>query len=608
MPDLSGRILGEYELLEAIGRGGMAAVYRARHAPTGRIVAVKILSPQAAENESFLLRFRREARVVYRLQHPHIVPVEAFGEVGDYAFLVMPYLRVGSLADRLAQGPLTPQEGGRILSQVCSALDYAHQQGVVHRDVKPSNILLDEAGNALLADFGLAQIHDASISLTGSALLGTPAYVSPEQVRGELVDARSDQYSLGIVLYQLTTGKLPYEAETPMAVLLKQVNDPMPRPRLVNSNIPESVERVILKATAKEPADRFASMEAMNAAFQAALAHALNPRLNPAPTIILPPSVSMTSALPRKRRRFVPWMAAAAFLLLLACPLAATLVSGDTPPTPTPADGSAPRLTDAAATINALSTEIVAARAGPMSAGDVGTAAAATILAAATTASPETPTVTGTATGITATQATLSTANTGSPTVGTSTPRPSPTAASTASRTLTPTPSGSGTPPATSTATRTPTGPIPSLTLTLIPTLPLPSPTSTSTATPAPTVTADVLVCDTSSLAGFSVNGAAVSVGLHNDGDSYIRITGIVVDWPALNGGLLEIHLGGETIWSNGDLLPPTAVTSGWDSPNRIVQAGQAEPLTFVFQLPARPSGYSLSVQLNNECSLSAGN
>lgn len=604
MPDLSGRILGDYDLLEPIGRGGMAAVYRARHRSTGRVVAVKILSPQAAENESFLLRFRREARVVERLRHPNIVPVEGFGEVGDYAFLVMPYLRVGSLADRLAHGPLTPQEGGRILSQICNALDYAHRQGVVHRDVKPSNILLDEKGNALLADFGLAQIHDASISLTGSALLGTPAYVSPEQVRGETVDARSDQYSLGIVLYQLTTGKLPYEAETPMAVLLKQVNEPMPRPRLVNANIPEPVERVILKATAKDPAERFESMEALNEAFQAALAHALNPKLNPAPTLALPASVSMTSAPPSRRRKLQPWLVGALLLLLLACPGLAALVRGGASPTPTPSDGSAPRLTAAAATIDALSTEIVSARSLPMSAGEVGTAAAATIAALA---SP-TPTSTATSSPTWTPSASDTASTTAEPTEDTGTPETTglPTSTLTPSRTAT-TPATGVIPSATWTPTRTATGLPPTLTLTQPPSPTSAPPSATATSMPDSTATPAPLVCETSDLRNFRIDGQAAVVDLRNEGSTLIRITRILVEWPALNGGLVEIDLGANSIWSQGDLLPPTLVNSGWDSGSRIVPAGATKPLAFLFGLPAHPSGYGLSVELNNECSLAGG-
>src|SRR3990170_7930923 len=260
MPDLSGRQIGNYQLTARIGQGGMAVVYQGRHLVSGETVAVKVLSSQAADEASFARRFRREARVLMELKHPHIVPVTDFGEVDGIAYLVMPYLRVGSLAQRLAQKPLTAVEGGRVFGEIASGLSYAHEKGVVHRDVKPSNVLLTEEGRALLSDFGLAQIHDASVSLTGSMMLGTPAYVSPEMVRGEPGDARADQYALGVILFELTTGRLPFDAETPMAILVKQANEPLPRPREIRPNIPEAVERVILRATAKNPQDRFGSV------------------------------------------------------------------------------------------------------------------------------------------------------------------------------------------------------------------------------------------------------------------------------------------------------------------------------------------------------------
>lgn len=316
MPDLSGRRIGSYQLAARIGQGGMAVVYQARHVVSGETVAVKVLSSQAADEVSFARRFRREARLLMELNHPHIVPVTDFGEVDEVAYLVMPYLRVGSLAQRLAQQPLTAVEGGRVFGEIASALAYAHDKGVVHRDVKPSNVLLTEEGRALLSDFGLAQIHDASVSLTGSMMLGTPAYVSPEMVRGEPVDARADQYALGVILFEMTTGQLPFNAETPMAILVKQANEPLPRPREIRPNIPEAVERVILRATAKNPQDRFASVTEMNNAFQASLAHALDPQRFCAPTIALPQTAIATAPVQAEKRRRRRGLLLAAALLL----------------------------------------------------------------------------------------------------------------------------------------------------------------------------------------------------------------------------------------------------------------------------------------------------
>jgi serine/threonine-protein kinase len=301
----------------------MAVVYQGTHVLTGETVAVKVLSSQAADEANFARRFRREARVLMELRHPHIVPVTDFGEVDDLAFLVMPYLRVGNLAQRLQQGPLNAVDGGRIFGEIASALAFAHEKGIVHRDVKPSNILLTDQGQALLSDFGLAQIHDASVSLTGSMMLGTPAYVSPEMVRGEPVDARADQYALGIILFEMTTGHLPFNAETPMAILVKQANEPLPRPRDVSPNIPETVERVILRATAKNPRDRFGSVMEMNHYFQAALAHALDPQRFRAPTIALPETALAKPRFVEEKRRRRRWAALVpALLLLILCPTA----------------------------------------------------------------------------------------------------------------------------------------------------------------------------------------------------------------------------------------------------------------------------------------------
>ncbi|MDX1437386.1 MAG: protein kinase, partial [Anaerolineales bacterium] len=338
MSSLEGYIFGRYRLHEAIGQGGMASVYKALDSVNDRFVAVKVLSPAMAHHPQFSQRFRREARVVMQLKHRYILPVLDVGEKDGYAYIVMPYMEAGSLAERLVKGPLTPGEAGRLISQVSSALDYAHQNGIVHRDIKPPNIMLDQKGNAFLADFGLAHLHNTSVSLTGSAIIGTPAYISPEQSLGRKVTARSDQYSLGIVLYQLATGKVPYNGETPIAILLKHVNEQMPNPRSINPSVPETVENVIIKATAKEPEDRFESVAEMNEVFQAALAYAVDPENNPEPLIVMPlaaeeipepalepPPDKVDEPLTRRKR--VARMAAVAallLLLLLACPVAST--------------------------------------------------------------------------------------------------------------------------------------------------------------------------------------------------------------------------------------------------------------------------------------------
>ncbi len=367
MDDLSGRILGRYRLVELIGRGGMATVYKAEDTVKNRFVALKLLSPAMAHNPQFSERFAREAEVVMHLKHPHILPVLDLGEKDGYAYIVMPYIRTGTLADRLTRGPLRPYEAGRLVAQIASALDYAHQKGIIHRDIKPPNIMLDGKGNAYLADFGLAHLLDTSNSLTGSAVIGTPAYISPEQSLGRKVTARSDQYSLGIVLFQLATGQIPFNGDTPIAILVKHVNEPLPAPSSVNSNVPEVVERVILKATAKDPDDRFESLAEMNQNFQKALAHALDPENNSAPQIALPepkpedPEPLAVIEEPPRRRRWAmaAVLAALLLLLLLACPIASSGLQGF------PVFGSGltteetnpVQLTEIAGTLEALSTQ-----------------------------------------------------------------------------------------------------------------------------------------------------------------------------------------------------------------------------------------------------------
>ena len=212
----------------------------------------KILSPYIAHEERFQARFEREIKLLRRLSHPNIIPILDFGEADGLAFIVMPYIASGTLLDRLNRGPLDPRQGGKIVDQLASALMLAHENGVVHRDIKPSNVLIDEAGNALLSDFSFARSQDASQNLTGSALIGTPAYMSPEQCRGDPIDARSDQYSFGVMLFQITTGSLPFAGDTPMATALQHVNVPLPLPRKVNPNLPEEIELVLIKALAKD--------------------------------------------------------------------------------------------------------------------------------------------------------------------------------------------------------------------------------------------------------------------------------------------------------------------------------------------------------------------
>jgi serine/threonine protein kinase len=271
MKDLVGTDLGNYHILEEVGHGGMATVYRAKDLGDRREVAIKVLSPYVAQEPKFKARFEQEIKVLLDLQHPHIVAVLDYGEIGDYSFIVMPFLISGTLRERLLQGPLPLQAAGDVLHQISQALDYAHARGVVHRDIKPSNILITDDGQAMLTDFGFARVADNSLSLTGSALIGTPAYMSPEQCRGEDATPLSDQYALGVILYQMTTGSLPYDAETPMGVVIMHATEPIPPPREFCPDLPQSVEAVIMRALEKDPRKRYPTMIAFNEAFQIAL-------------------------------------------------------------------------------------------------------------------------------------------------------------------------------------------------------------------------------------------------------------------------------------------------------------------------------------------------
>ena len=273
MEDLTGQQFGPYRITAPLGEGGMAAVYKAYQPSVDRDVAIKVLPQHFAKDQQFVQRFEREAKVLAKLQHPNILPVHDYGQSNGYTYIVMPLIEGGDLSELMHSKKLPVAEIERIVSQVGDALDYAHAQGVVHRDIKPSNILMDQRGNCLLTDFGLAKIvAGASEKLTATGfVVGTPSYMAPEQGLGEQADSRSDIYALGVILYELMTGQVPFQAETPIAVVMKHIHDPLLPPREVQTNISEAAERVILKALAKEPQDRFATAGEMVTALQAAL-------------------------------------------------------------------------------------------------------------------------------------------------------------------------------------------------------------------------------------------------------------------------------------------------------------------------------------------------
>jgi hypothetical protein len=271
MEDLSGKQLGPYQIVAPLGEGGMAAVYRAYQPSMDRYVALKILPRYFASDPEFIGRFEREAKVIAKFQHPHILPVFDYGQEDGYTYIVMPFVEGGTLANLLEGHPVSLSQIQRAIAQVGDALDHAHSQGVVHRDVKPSNILVDPSGNCLLADFGVAKIVESTAQFTRTGgTFGTPAYMSPEQIEGQELDGRSDVYSLGIVLYEMATGRPPYRAKTPPAIFVKHLVDPPPSPRALNPALPEVVEQVILKALAKDREGRYATAGDMVQALQAA--------------------------------------------------------------------------------------------------------------------------------------------------------------------------------------------------------------------------------------------------------------------------------------------------------------------------------------------------
>src|SRR5215212_6364973 len=269
------QIVKGYELREQIGEGGYGVVYRAYQPLVGRDVAVKIILPQYANQPDFIRRFESEAQLIARLEHPYIVPLYDYWREPGGAYLVMRWLRGGSLREQVAHGALKLNLALRILEQVGAALQAAHRSEIVHRDLKPANILLDADRNAYLSDFGIAKnLASAALDTQAQegAIIGSPAYLSPEQIRGEPVTPRTDIFCLGILLYEILTGRLPFQAPTPVAQIYKQINDPVPSVRECRFDLPEAIDAVIQRATAKPAAERYADVPELVCAFRAAVA------------------------------------------------------------------------------------------------------------------------------------------------------------------------------------------------------------------------------------------------------------------------------------------------------------------------------------------------
>lgn len=269
-----GQQVGPYRVERQVGKGGMATVYLARHQSLDRDVALKMLHVAYKDDDSFIERFRREAQIVGKLDHPNIVPIYDFADVGLHPYLVMKYIEGDTLKQYLRRTKeVDLQDVMRIMTAVASALDFAHQRGILHRDVKPSNIMISNDGEPYLTDFGLARIASLGEStLSRDMMLGTPQYISPEQAQGNReLDARTDIYSMGIVLYELVVGRVPFTGDTPYAIIHNHIFTPLPPPREMNPTITPEVEMVLMQALAKDPNDRFSSAGGMITAFKNAI-------------------------------------------------------------------------------------------------------------------------------------------------------------------------------------------------------------------------------------------------------------------------------------------------------------------------------------------------
>jgi serine/threonine protein kinase len=265
-----GANIGPYRILEQLGQGGMATVFKAYHAALDRCVALKVLHQSFLEDKNFLARFEREAKLIARLEHVHIVPVYDFSNHEGQPYLVMKFIEGGTLKARLALGPLSARETLDIVVAVGAALSYAHRQGILHRDIKPSNIILDKDNHIYLADFGLARIASTgSSTLTGDMIVGTPQYISPEQAMGKSdLDEGTDIYSFGVMLYEMVVGRVPFDADTPFSVIKDHIFSPLPLPRTVNPRISFELERVLLKTLSKQRPDRYATVKDLVDAFR----------------------------------------------------------------------------------------------------------------------------------------------------------------------------------------------------------------------------------------------------------------------------------------------------------------------------------------------------
>ena len=251
--------IGRYEIKSELGRGGMATVYRAYDPSFDREVAIKVLPREMMHDPQFRSRFEREIKMVAGLEHPSIVPVYDVGDEDGQPYFVMRYMTGGSLSGWIEKERFSVQDAARIVEKVAQGLTYAHKKGIIHRDLKPDNILFDNNGDPFISDFGIAKLSESSGSLTGGGIIGTPAYMSPEQAQGSELDSRSDVYGLGVIVYHMLSGHQPYNADTPMGVVVKHITEPVPEILKTLPSLPPDVDNLIKSALAKDKTKRYAS-------------------------------------------------------------------------------------------------------------------------------------------------------------------------------------------------------------------------------------------------------------------------------------------------------------------------------------------------------------
>jgi predicted Ser/Thr protein kinase len=589
MAGVVGKVIGGYRILGEIGQGGMATVYKAWDRRSRRVVAVKFLSPFLSRDPKFRARFQREARLLQALHHPKIVPVLDHGEEGGMIFLVMPYITVGTLEDRLKQGPIQVEDGRKIMAQIASAIQFAHDHGVIHRDIKPANILIDEKHNAWLSDFGFARAHDQPSSISGSTIIGTPAYMAPEQILGHHVTPRADQYALGVILFQLSTGRLPFEADTPMGQALKHATQPLPRPRAINPRLPDSVEAVLVRALSKDPNFRFGSVAGFFQAFDEALNRSIDAatgrlkpgavgkppkpiRLKPAaaasPTLAGRTLVALTRVLPNptRVRKLRPLALSAA--LLLALPFTvwafARVWSGLTDDGP--ALAALMETPGLQRTVDSLSTAFAVDDA-TRSPGELQTAVAGTLLPVFGATQTEAAYMQDAESGVAGEDPEQALGGGPGPdTLQSGTPGTSPTAPG---LNATPTPQPGG---------------------------PTPTPVS-----PGPTAG---FSCSLIDLAGFTSEGKKISWSVRNSNGVPAQISAIRLDWPGANGGLFKVALNGSTIWVGSQMTSPLAINAWIGGEESRTFEGEAE-LELRFDDQAAGSGYTALIDFAGGCSVS---